>query len=148
MLERGLTATEKVKYLILGNIISGDDSITSILSAYPPSAAWVAEEWELMRKHYPCRLLAAALNVNDRGGVETGLKIPVDGYKHPGWRAVAYMMPDGSWVGWPCWRGRGKGTPDINMGWIYHAFSVDCQKKEVKTVKYEFSLPEKKEPSV
>ena len=138
--QQGLTASEKVKYLILGNIMSGDDSITSILSAYPPSAAWVAEEWELMRKHYPDSLLGAACNVHDLG-IETSLKITVDGYKHPRWRAVAYMMPDGSWVGWPYWRGQG--TPDINMDWISHAFSCECQKKEVKTVKYEFSLPER-----
>ena len=66
------------------------------------------------------------------GEMETGIpcESSITGYEG---RSVAMQVPDGTWVGWTCWRGKGKHSHPEIIDWMGEAYDVEC-KKERKVV--------------
>jgi hypothetical protein len=61
-------------------------------------------------------------------GVDTELEC--DYSRHYESKAVAGVMPDGSWVGWTYWYGGGKhGEPEA-MDWMEYAYDLNCMEEE------------------
>src|SRR5690606_32728244 len=72
-----------------------------------------------------------ARNEAREGDYETGL--PCDDSRHYESKAVAAKAPNGQWVGWTYWYGGGKHAEPEAIGWMEHAYFLDC-KEEKKTV--------------
>jgi hypothetical protein len=67
--------------------------------------------------------------------------IPSPSSRHYDTQSVAAQAPNGQWVGWTYWTGGGKfGNPE-EVEWIAHAYFLDCQEEEVKTIRRTFTLP-------
>lgn len=74
-----------------------------------------------------------------QGDAETDLKC--EHSRHYESKAVAYKMPDGSWVGWTYWYGGGKhGEPEA-IEWMSKAYDLNCREERQLIIKRTFSKP-------
>jgi hypothetical protein len=67
--------------------------------------------------------------------------IPGPSSRHYDEQSVAGQAPNGQWVGWTYWTGGGKTGEPEGIPWMEHAYFLDCQEEEVKTIRRTFTLP-------
>lgn len=130
-----LTPEQTVKMIILQHIADSNDY------GYEYAKHTGEEIDELFEEDSLWDDISSALYEIREGQVETNI-VP-DYSRHYESNSVAYKAPNGQWVGWTYWYGGGKhGEPEA-IGWMEHAYFLDCKEEEKLVVVQTFSNKEK-----